>query len=108
MDNFDIGHVGEILRDIAKRNVLPRFQSLGKEEIFEKSPGNFVTLADMESETALTDALKKLLPESHVVGEEACHNDPKLLGILEDVSPVWLVDPIDARIILSMALKISA
>lgn len=95
MRDFEINLVGEILRDSAKRYVLPRFLSLGKDEIFEKGPGNFVTIADMESEVGLTAALKKLLPESYVVGEEACHNDPKILTNIEQEALVWLVDPID-------------
>lgn len=89
-----IRHVGDLLREVAARSVLPRFRRLQDREIHEKQPGELVTIADQEAEAALTGGLRRLLPGSRVVGEEACAADPSLLlGI--GTGLVWLVDPLD-------------
>jgi fructose-1,6-bisphosphatase/inositol monophosphatase family enzyme len=92
-----IAHDAEVqalIRDVAARIVMPRFRMLDAAEIEEKAPDELVTIADRESEEALTEGLTRLLPGSRVVGEEACSIDPAVLdGIGQGV--VWIVDPID-------------
>jgi fructose-1,6-bisphosphatase/inositol monophosphatase family enzyme len=75
--------------------VLPRFRHLSAGEIHEKSPGDVVTIADQESERALTAGLTRLLPGSEVVGEEAVAADPGVLRRVGDRGAVWIVDPVD-------------
>ncbi len=75
--------------------MLPRFRHLATDEINEKSPGDLVTVADQESERALTHGLTALLPGSTVVGEEAVAADPRILDRLGDGGAVWIVDPVD-------------
>lgn len=86
--------VQALIRDVATRIVMPRFRQLDAAQIEEKAPDELVTIADRESEIALTDGLTRLLPGSRVVGEEACSVDA---SILDDIGQgvVWIVDPID-------------
>jgi fructose-1,6-bisphosphatase/inositol monophosphatase family enzyme len=86
--------VEALLRDVATKIVMPRFRALKADEISEKSPGDFVTIADKESEIRLAEGLAMILPEARIVGEEACSTDPGLLDRLDD-GLVWLIDPID-------------
>ncbi len=93
MDALDQAVAGA-MRTAAARFILPRFQKLSTGHVREKSPGETVTIADHESEAFLTDALLRLIPGSHVVGEEAVAADPDVLGHLGEGS-CWLVDPLD-------------
>ena len=86
--------VTRLLRSVAAEVVLPRFRNLAAHEVGEKSPGEWVTIADHESEARLNDGLARLLPEARLVGEEACAMDAALIDQLGD-GVVWLVDPID-------------
>ena len=85
-----------ILRETATEIILPRFNALTTEQIKEKSgPGDLVTVADIEAEEKLSNALKQLLPGSHVVGEETTSQNPDTINFLSSDSLVWVVDPID-------------
>jgi fructose-1,6-bisphosphatase/inositol monophosphatase family enzyme len=90
--------VGRLIREVARAEILPRFDRLREGEIEEKGPGDLVTVADRAAEAALTPALTALLPGSVVVGEEAASADPSLLGRLAEEAPVWVVDPVDGTI----------
>ena len=85
----------EIMRDVAEAEIMPRFKTLEAHEISEKKPGDLVTVADKESERALTRYLQSLLPGSRVIGEEAFEADPTMLDMLDAPEPVWIVDPVD-------------
>ena len=83
------------MREVAATVVLPRFRHLAADEVHQKSPGDLVTIADQESELALTRGLTALLPGSIVVGEEATAADPKVIERVADPGAVWIVDPVD-------------
>jgi len=87
--------VGELIREVAATIVLPRFRHLASDEIVQKAPGDLVTVADKESEQALTRGLTALLPGSTVVGEEAVAADQRVLERVGDAGAVWIVDPVD-------------
>ncbi|WP_395020167.1 inositol monophosphatase family protein [Dongia sp.] len=91
----DPSKVATLLRDIARVEVLPRFRQLQKHEIREKSPGDFVTVADEAMEAALAPKLAALLPGSLLVGEEDCARDPSVMRRLASDQPVWVIDPVD-------------
>ena len=93
-----IDDVARLVRRVAEAEVLPRFQRLARHDIREKTPGNLVTIADTESELALTAALTQLLPGSLVVGEESVAADPTVLDRLGGPAPVWVIDPVDGTI----------
>jgi len=87
--------VSNIIGEVAQEVILPRFRCLADGDIREKHPGDFVTVADLESENLLTRRLTELLPGSVVVGEEAVAADERVLSALRGDSPVWVLDPID-------------
>lgn len=95
MLSVDPHSVATIIRDVAQSVVLPRYRALAKHEISEKGPGDLVTVADHESELALTERLADLLPGSLVVGEEAAAADPSVMARLSSEQPVWVIDPVD-------------
>jgi fructose-1,6-bisphosphatase/inositol monophosphatase family enzyme len=90
-----LDQVADLIREVAATIVLPRFQHLTSAEIHQKSPGDLVTVADKESEKALTRGLTALLPGSEVVGEEAVAADPSVIDRMSDGGAVWIVDPVD-------------
>jgi len=93
MIQFD-APVQALMRDVATRIVMPRFRQLDAAEIEEKAPDEIVTIADRESEIALAEGLTRLLPNSRVIGEEACSVDASVLDGINK-GAVWIVDPID-------------
>lgn len=86
--------VSALMREVAREIILPRFRTLAAGEIEEKTPGDFVTIADRESEARLTEGLMALLPGSRVLGEEAESASP---GAMTELArgAVWVVDPVD-------------
>ncbi|HEV2546942.1 MAG TPA: inositol monophosphatase [Stellaceae bacterium] len=92
---IDPERVGDIIRETAAAEIVPRFRMLRQEDIREKKPGDLVTLADLESERRLTQRLAAVLPGSLVLGEEAAAEDPARLGLLTTDASLWIIDPID-------------
>ena len=86
--------VAAILRQAAANAIMPRFRQLRRSDVTEKTPGEWVTVADRDSECILADGLAAILPAARVIGEEACAADASLLEGLEE-GLVWLVDPLD-------------
>ncbi len=84
-----------IMRRVAAEEILPRFQALAAGDVWEKKPGDTVTIADIEAEKRLTEALTALLPGSAVVGEEGAAADAGVLAALGGPAPVWVIDPVD-------------
>ena len=86
--------VGRLLIHAAEHEVMPYFGP-GRAAPREKSPGEWVTLADRACEAFLTAELGALIPGSRVVGEEAAAADPELFSLLDSTDLIWLVDPLD-------------
>lgn len=91
----DSDAVIRIIEEAARTIILPRFRQLTDDDISEKSPGDLVTVADVESERYLETALTGLVAGSVCVGEEAAENDPDILSRLHGNAPVWVIDPLD-------------
>jgi fructose-1,6-bisphosphatase/inositol monophosphatase family enzyme len=91
--------LGELMREVTEREILPRFRHLAEGDIIAKpslsDPEDLVTVADRAAEAYLTERLPQLLPGSVVVGEEAVSQTPSVLDALGGDRPVWLVDPVD-------------
>lgn len=87
-------NVRALLADVARAAILPRFGKLSGAEREEKSPGDWVTIADRESETLLATGLRAIDADARVIGEEAYAGDPTILDGI-DSSRLWLVDPLD-------------
>lgn len=91
----DTTKVSTLLREAAADLILPRFQHLEAGEIHSKSPGDLVTVADIETEQRLTPLLQDLVPGSLVVGEEAASKDAGVMDQLAGEKSVWIIDPVD-------------
>lgn len=87
--------VADLMAEVAKAEIVPRFRALAHGEWREKAPGDIVTIADERAEAALEPALLKLLPGSVVLGEEAAAKDKSLFRLLSGDRPVWIIDPVD-------------
>jgi len=95
MVEVDINKVSDIIRKVVKTVIMPHYLHLQSGEIKEKSPGDYVTVADEESEKALSAKLIALLPNSLVIGEESVAKDKNVLNKINEDKPVWIIDPID-------------
>ncbi|WP_085809637.1 inositol monophosphatase family protein [Sphingomonas sp. TZW2008] len=93
MTSLDV-QVRALLADVARQAILPRFGLLADAEREEKSPGDWVTVADREAEALLEAGLRAIDPGARVIGEEACALDPSLLDDI-GTGRLWLVDPLD-------------
>ena len=91
--------LGELLKEVSEREILPRWKRLAAADIISKAsetdPDDLVTVADRAAERFLTERLPALWPDSVVVGEEAVAQTPSVLDAIHGDRPVWLVDPID-------------
>jgi fructose-1,6-bisphosphatase/inositol monophosphatase family enzyme len=87
--------VEQAMKEVCAELIMPRFQRLDDTEIFEKGPGDLVTIADRESEVALSQRLREIDPSAAVVGEEAVAGDPGVLALARGGGRVWIIDPID-------------
>ena len=90
--------VNALLKEVAAKAILPRYQALHSDQIKEKEPGDYVTAADLASEAMLKKGLAELLPGSQIVGEEEFSASPGLIDDLNDESPIWVIDPLDGTI----------
>lgn len=87
--------IAPYLRELAEEIILPKYNSLTADEKRHKSPGDLVTIVDIQMEERLNKILPDLLPGSVVIGEEAVSDDPNLLKTAYNEELVWLVDPLD-------------
>lgn len=87
--------IAELIAEVAKTEITPRFRALEHGDWREKAPGDIVTIADERAEAALEPELLKLLPGSVVLGEEAAARDKSLFERLRGDRPVWIIDPVD-------------
>jgi len=87
--------ISEIVTRIARQEILPRFKNLKDEDIRAKSPGDLVTVADIETEKALSEELNRLFPNAIVGGEETIAHKPDLLQTVISAEQAFLIDPVD-------------
>lgn len=87
--------IAELIREVARAELVPRFRALAAHEIIEKAPGDLVTVADRAAEDRLAPGLRDLVPGCLVIGEEATHANPDLLNRVAEDGPVFVVDPLD-------------
>lgn len=92
----DAAAVSALIAEAAAIEIMPRFRHLSEAEIRAKSaPDDLVTVADEAMERRLSADLRRLLPGSVVIGEEAAAADPSLHDLIAGPAPVWVVDPLD-------------
>jgi len=83
-----------LMREVAERAILPRYQRLAAHEITDKVADDVVTIADSEAEAMLAEGLARLMPEAAIVGEEAAYADRTVMDRLGD-GLCWIIDPLD-------------
>ncbi|MBY0335560.1 MAG: inositol monophosphatase [Acetobacteraceae bacterium] len=92
----EIEAVAELLREAARREILPRFRRLAAHDVRAKSnPMDLVTEADEAAERVITAGLRGLFGGAGIVGEEAAAADPAILGRLAQPGLAFVVDPVD-------------
>lgn len=96
--NLNVDDVTDLIAEVARDIVMPRFGVLRADEIHHKdTPGymdDLVTIVDGEAEDALTRGLQRIVA-AEVIGEEAAHEHGELLSRVHANGPIWIVDPLD-------------
>ncbi|WP_138469220.1 inositol monophosphatase [Poseidonocella sp. HB161398] len=96
-----------LVRDTARRLILPRFRNLDATEIAAKSdPLDLVTVADREAEAAIAQGARRILPGAAIIGEEAVAADPRLLDALGQGGTAVLIDPVDGTLNFARGLSV--
>ena len=96
MNQAKVSAVIDLLRDVSKQDILPRFKRLKPADVRLKSgPLDPVTVADEAAEQALKRGLNELFPNDDVIGEEAVSSGVARLERLSEPGRVWVLDPID-------------
>lgn len=94
MDAVD--RLDRLLADVARAEILPRFNRLQAGEVRTKSSAtDLVTDADEAAERVIAESLRAAYPQAAIVGEEAATRDPSLLDALGDAPLAFIVDPVD-------------
>lgn len=92
----DACRIGEILSEVARAEIMPRFRGTMVNATREKSSAfDVVTDADEAAEREISARLRKLFPHAVLVGEEAAGRDATLLDKLATADLAFLIDPID-------------
>jgi fructose-1,6-bisphosphatase/inositol monophosphatase family enzyme len=93
---WDLSEVVQLVRAVARSEIMPRFRNLAPGDVQAKSgPLDLVTVADEQAERRLATGLARLFPGCVVVGEEAASRDPSLLGAIAEADLCFVVDPVD-------------
>jgi fructose-1,6-bisphosphatase/inositol monophosphatase family enzyme len=95
MPGLSTDAVLDLLREVSATVITPRFRALAAGEITEKSPGDLVTIADHEAETAITARLRSAYPGAVILGEEAFAADRSLMDRYLAAEHMFTVDPVD-------------
>ncbi|WP_420175201.1 inositol monophosphatase family protein [Luteococcus sp. OSA5] len=85
----------DLMQQVAAEVITPRFRALSTGEVEQKTPGDYVTVADREAEALITRELTRMFPDAVVVGEEACFTKPSLEFSLPGTRHAFTVDPVD-------------
>ena len=93
-----INDVSEIIRDCARKIILPRFKNLKDGDVDTKTgPMDLVTIADIEAEHYLQEHIPKVVRNALVIGEESVSRGEFDLESLSTYrgQPIFIVDPVD-------------
>ena len=81
---IDPFQVISIISKIAEEEIIPKFLNLKPNEVFKKSNGEIVTIADIKAEQRLDKALSSLILGSKIIGEEKAAQDISILKYLNE------------------------
>jgi fructose-1,6-bisphosphatase/inositol monophosphatase family enzyme len=91
----DVNAMSEILADVARKHVLPRFRNLRPADVRKKGNRDLVTEVDVSAEAALTTALKQYYPQAFILGEEGAGSPEEWSRHLGEAEFALVVDPLD-------------
>ncbi|NCC27646.1 MAG: inositol monophosphatase [Gammaproteobacteria bacterium] len=83
--------IGDILREAAATEIMPRFHRILAEQ---KADGSLVTEADLATQARIVEAIAREFPSTPLLGEEMTAEDQQRL-LAEADSGVWILDPLD-------------
>ncbi len=83
--------IGDILREIAATEIMPRFHRIRAEQ---KADGSLVTETDLAVQARLVEAIARDFPTTPLLGEEMTADDQQRLLAQADTG-VWILDPLD-------------
>lgn len=92
---MDTGQIADLIVEAANQIILPRYRALEADQVMEKKPGDYVTVADQETEAFLTRRLQAAYPDAVVLGEEASVSDPSIVSAFDAADHGWVMDPVD-------------
>src|SRR3989339_1797476 len=96
---MEVNHIEiqQIIAEAAATHILPRYESLKEHEIIAKSgKQDLVTIADIETEKALTGFLLNKYPGSIVIGEESvASGTADIADLSRSEGMIWVIDPVD-------------
>jgi myo-inositol-1(or 4)-monophosphatase len=83
--------IGDILRDVAATEIMPRFHSIVADR---KTDGSLVTEADFATQSRIVEVIAREFPSTPLLGEEMTAEDQRRL-LAEADTGVWILDPLD-------------
>jgi len=86
----DINTLAAIIRDVAREEILPRFNKIGYEL---KQDGSLITEADLVADRRIHERLSKQYPHIAFMSEEM--SEQQQADLLRDEPEVWCLDPLD-------------
>jgi myo-inositol-1(or 4)-monophosphatase len=87
----DLDSLSQLLREVAREELLPRFGQLPANE---KADGSLVTTADLAVQQQLLDKLASRWPQIPLLGEEMAAEEQQRL-LADQEAALWCLDPID-------------
>ena len=103
----DAEAVDQLLREVARVEIMPRFRNLAAHEVRQKSSAlDLVTDADEAAERRIETDLLRTFPNALVIGEEGVSRDPKLLEGLGDADLAFILDPVDGTLNFASGLPL--
>ncbi|MFN4153893.1 MAG: inositol monophosphatase family protein [Paracoccaceae bacterium] len=96
LSDFERDGLIAAVRDAARLDIMPRFRRLGAGDVDTKTDASdLVTVADRSAEQRISAAVRRLMPDAAIVGEEAVFEDPSVLDRVRASGRVVIIDPVD-------------
>ena len=95
MHEIETSKIREILLNLSKKYILPKYKNLKDQDIKYKNNSDVYTSVDIIVEKELNTILCKLLPGSLFVGEEKFFEYPDIINNYNLNQYCWTVDPLD-------------
>ena len=86
----DVKQLEELIRSVAKEEILPRFNRVGYEV---KEDGSLLTEADLSADKRISEGLAELYPDIAFLSEEMEAEEQEVL--LKNSVSLWCLDPLD-------------